>query len=88
VIDSRILEGMCREILDGFGDANAGEWTDDRPRAFHLRRRLSAIEQQRVGAAVDCRCTLEASERFEKIRHLLPPAAIQLAAMELSETRA
>jgi hypothetical protein len=85
LVSSGALEAMCREVLDGFGDANAGEWIEDRPKAFHLRRRLSASEQKRVGEAVDCRGTDEAIMRLEKIRHILPPQGIALALAELSE---
>ena len=79
---------MCLEILEGFGDASAGEWTEDRPRAFHLRRRLSEKEQERVGQALDCRNTEEGIVRFERIANLLPPPAVFLAREELKELNA
>lgn len=41
--------------LDAVGDVEAGQWIEQSPYAFHVRRRLSAIEQQSVGAPVDIR---------------------------------
>jgi hypothetical protein len=75
---------MAYEMLDGFGDISLGEWTQDRPLAFHLRRRLSGEEEKRVGAAIDCRNTEEGKKRFEEIKNMLPPQAIYLAKLELS----
>ena len=74
---------MAFEILDDYGDASAGEWTEDRPRAFHLRRRLSAQEQEIVGDAVDCRETDEGVKRFQAIKSVLPKQCYTLVAEEL-----
>ncbi|MGA7921066.1 MAG: hypothetical protein WCA38_15495 [Candidatus Acidiferrales bacterium] len=79
------MEKAARDVLGGFGDATLGEWTQDRPQAFHLRRRLSAFEQARIGDAVDLRGKPEANERFMLIKELLPPQAIALAQEELAE---
>jgi len=78
-----MLRGMAFEMLEEFGDAGLGEWYEDRPKAFHLRRRLSADEAKRVGDAVDCRGTREGMDRFRAIEGMLHPAAIQLAKEEL-----
>jgi hypothetical protein len=59
-----VREEVARDVLGGFGDATLGEWTEDRRTAFHLRRRLSAYEQKRVGDAADLRGTEEARKRF------------------------
>lgn len=75
---------MAREILNGFGDSVAGEWTEHRPLAFHLRRRLSASEQQRIGEAIDCRNTEEAARRLEQMRQFLRPGiGMKMALKEL-----
>lgn len=78
---------MAREILEGFGDNVLGEWTESRPIAFHLRRRLSMDEQQRVGEAIDCRNTDEGLQRLKKVETHIPPQAMQLALEELGATR-
>jgi hypothetical protein len=83
MVSSSILEAMAREILDGFGDAKAGEWIEDRARAFHIRRRLTAKEQELVGEAVDCRTTAEGLARFKKIANALPAEALALAEYEI-----
>lgn len=72
-------------MLEGFGDADLGEWTQDRTLAFHLRRRLSVEEQKRVGAVIDCRGTSEGKERLERIAVYLPRPALELAKEELNE---
>jgi uncharacterized protein with von Willebrand factor type A (vWA) domain len=51
--------------------------------AFHLRRRLNAIEQARVGEVIDYRSTDEGWKRFEAIKTLLPNEALLLANEEL-----
>ncbi len=76
---------MCREMLEGFGNKQSGEWTEDRPKAFHLRRRLSTVEQERIGQAVDCRGTQEGLARLKAIVDVLPPQALLLAKEELTE---
>jgi hypothetical protein len=70
--DSRLLREMAYELLDGFGDSEAGEWTEDRPKAFHLRRRLTAKEQERVGEAIDIRRSEEERTRMRKLMIALP----------------
>jgi hypothetical protein len=49
--------------LDGLGDAGRGEWREWSGVAFHVRRRLSAVEELDVGPAVDIRGTREATSR-------------------------
>lgn len=58
----RELRRIAHLALAGVGDRRLGEW-EQKERAFHLRRRLSRIEQQRVGDVVDIRCTPEARRR-------------------------
>lgn len=81
---SSAREAMARAILDGFGDAKAGEWTEDRELAFHLRRRLTPKEQERVGEALDCRTTEEGVERLRRIAPVLPQAALLMAKEEFN----
>lgn len=56
------------------GDASLGEWVEHWPgSAFHLRRRLSAREQQLVGEVVDIRGDeAEVARRLKPLAHLLP----------------
>jgi hypothetical protein len=82
---SSAREDIARDVLSDYGDSNLGEWIEDRPTAFHLRRRLSSAEEETTGCAMDLRGTAEAQKRFERIKWLLPPQAITLAREELME---
>lgn len=75
---------MARDVLFGYGDASAGEWVEDRPRAFHLRRRLTSAEQRHVGDALDCRNSEEGRMRYEAIKTFLPEAALPMVLEELT----
>jgi hypothetical protein len=81
--NSRELRAMAYEMLEGYGDESLGEWTEDRTKAFHLRRRLSAEEDKRVGPAIDCRTTDEAQQRYDAIKSVLPPQAFYLVQEEV-----
>lgn len=73
--------------LAGVGDAALGEWHDDRARAYHVRRRLSAAEAARFvpGGVRDLRGTAEAVSRLEAaIANGLPQAAAEFAAAEIA----
>jgi hypothetical protein len=83
--DSTRLRELAYEVMQGFGDAQLGEWIEDRELAFHLRRRLTPEEEKRVGPAVDLRGTPEAFARFESIEYILPPPARRMAQEELIE---
>ena len=70
------LERQARRELEGVGDAALGEWLQlpdagAGRRALHLRRRLSELEQQTTGPAVDIR-----HDRLEVARRLQPVRAI------------
>lgn len=58
---------MCEQraalVLAGLGDATLGEWREWTGLGFHIRRRLSIIEQDHVGPAIDIRRTPEAKRR-------------------------
>jgi hypothetical protein len=62
------------EALVGVGDARLGEWESWSGAAYHVKRRLSAKEQELVGEALDIRGTKEAVRRFERVKRYLPPA--------------
>jgi hypothetical protein len=74
---------MAYETMVDHGDASRGEWIEDREKAFHLRRRLTADEESRVGPAVDCRETDEGVQRFQQMKAVLPHAIYPLVAEEL-----
>ena len=63
-------------MLRGVGDASLGQWADSRPKALHLRRRLSA-DEAKGWTLRDIRHTPEARERFDSmpahIRSMIPP---------------
>lgn len=65
------LQAQAYAELEGVGDESLGYW-EEWARAFHLRRRLSASEQERVGPAVDIRGTPEVSVRLYAVRKWLP----------------
>jgi hypothetical protein len=71
-------------MLEGFGDEKLGQWIEDRPRAFHLRRRLTPTEAEKIGPAIDCRGTDEAKDRLMRIKDVLPRQGIAMALAELS----
>lgn len=66
------LEKVARDVLHGFGDSSLGEWRE-LGTAFHLRRRLSAKEQESVGPALDARATPVATARSLAATRWMPP---------------
>lgn len=63
--------------LDGVGDPQLGEWEQQPGRIFHLRRRLTAAEAERVGPVRDVRGTYEATKRINAVRRYLPPGWLE-----------
>jgi hypothetical protein len=59
------------------------QWEQDRPGAYHVRRRLTPEEQVLVGEAIDIRGTAEARERVERALPLLPPPVVAMAYEEI-----
>jgi hypothetical protein len=78
------LRTMAFEILNGVGDAKAGQWFEDRPKAFHIRRRLTPEEQERVGEAVDIRGTPEETQRFQHLLAALPEQVRQIVVNQIA----
>lgn len=83
-------EAMCRRraesALSGLGDAGAGEWREWSGAAYHLRRRLTSVEQGGVGPVVDVRGTVEARRRAEGLGRLLRLVPPEVLAEELGRT--
>jgi len=81
-----IVADLKREAyrqLNGVGDPDLGQWEEWTGRAYHLRRRLSAKEQGRVGPVVDIRRTPEAWTRAERLGDRLLFAPAEVLAAEL-----
>lgn len=72
VLGESTLRRFAFCALAGVGDAALGEYEEYSGFAFHLRRRLSLVEQAEVGDVVDVRATPEAERRLRPVRHLLP----------------
>ena len=62
-----------------------GEWRERGNRVFHIRRRLSAVEQREVGPAVDIRGTDEARQRAAMLGDMLGLATPEVLADELGD---
>lgn len=58
--------------LHGLGDSALGEWHESSEIAYHIRRRLSVLEQKEVGPVIDIRGTDEARRRLAKVRQWVP----------------
>lgn len=83
-VPREVLERIARKQLEGVGASALGEWSEcPTGYAFHLRRRLSAEEQARVGPAVDLRNTPEALARWAACEPALPPRARKFAKQEI-----
>jgi hypothetical protein len=72
VLAEATLRRYAYVALTGVGDSKLGEYEEFSGRAFHLRRRLSLVEQADVGHVIDVRGTPEAERRLRPVRHLLP----------------
>ena len=80
-VSRRDLRRAAFIALERVGDASLGEWELANPRAFHLRRRLSAAEAPEVGPVTDVRRTPEATRRAlllaDRLRHVPPEVLAQ-----------
>lgn len=81
---------MCEQraaaALDGLGDPALGEWHEWSGRAYHIRRRLTSVEQERVGPVVDIRRTSEAKRRATALGNLLAYVPSEVLADEIGLT--
>lgn len=74
---------LALEALHGVG-VRGLQWEHDRPRAYHIRRRLTPEEQLMVGDVKDLRGTEEGATRLIEARLCgLPAAAEEMAFREL-----
>ena len=80
-----LCERRARKALDGLGAPTRGEWVEWSGYALHLRRRLSASEEARVGPVVDVRGTPEAAARAAELGPLLKLAPPEVLADEIGE---
>ncbi len=76
------LAVIAKWALSGVGNP-LREWREWTGRAYHIRRRLTAEEQERVGQVKDLRGTPEAKERFQSMEMVLPEAARMMAVKEI-----
>lgn len=74
ILPRELLRKLAFKALEGVGDASRGEWEEYEDFAFlyHVRRRLSEVEQARVGDAIDIRGTPEQEQRWLAVRKYLP----------------
>lgn len=84
--DPAVLEAEALRQLQGVGDPGLGEWREWTGRAFHIRRRLTAREQNEVGPVVDIRRTAEAVRRGAALGDLLRYVSPQVLADESATT--
>lgn len=84
MVKGRLLRDMAFEVLEEHGAESIGQWTDDREKAFHLRRRLSVEEQLRVGDAMDCRIDKDVvTARLKAMIPFIPLGVLGLVMQEL-----
>lgn len=70
------------EALAKVGDSSRGEWHEWTGKAYHLRRRLSEMEERMTGPVRDIRETAEAVARVKRL-----PALAQAWARHIGEVR-
>lgn len=77
-------ERFAETALAGVGAAKFGEWRQDRPQAFHIRRRLTRAEEAKVGPVLDLRGTDEARARLTAAMPSLHQQVLEFAMDEIS----
>ena len=85
-LSARARRRLAHKALAGVGDL-AHQWEEDRPMAYHVRRRLTPEEAQRTGPVVDLRSTEEGRARYERMLPELPPTVWRMATEEVSEAQ-
>jgi hypothetical protein len=71
VLGRSLLRDYALAALAGVGDTGQ-EWEEWTGRAFHLRRRLTAEEENITGPVLDVRGTEEGRRRADRMRRILP----------------
>lgn len=71
--DKDYLRQRALAALENVGDSSAGQWEEWSGYAYHIRRRLTAEEQQQTGPAIDIRGTPEQDKRAQRVQKFLPP---------------
>jgi len=71
-MNAAFLRHEALTALNGVGDPSVGEWEEMGEKAYHIRRRLTALEERRVGPVVDVRGTSEARRRLGVCSRWLP----------------
>ena len=71
----RMLLAQANRVLISCGDAALGQWVEhlQGSRVLHMRRRLSAQEEARVGPVRDLRGTAEWDARLDRVKEILGP---------------
>jgi hypothetical protein len=82
-VSTETLRKLCLESLWAVGD-DSHQWEEMPRHVYHIRRRLSAIEQAQVGPAVDYRGTDEGPKRFAAMEIFMNPELRQFALEELN----
>lgn len=75
---------IARNALKGVGDVGLGEWQERGEKAVHVRRRLSATEQEVIGDMCDLRGTDEGQKRFERALRWMPSFVVDYARREVA----
>lgn len=79
---SKVRRRLALEALKGVGMIDV-QWEQDRPGAYHVRRRVTAEEMLIVGDVADLRGTAEGIARYEAALPFLPAPAIGIAREEI-----
>lgn len=82
MIGTKQLRLIALKALEGVGDETGGQWEEYTRQAFHLRRRLTVEEQERVGPALDIRGTEAAVNRVNAIRIVCPFLPVEMLFQE------
>lgn len=78
-----LCEQRAERALASVGDRSLGEWREWSGSAFHLRRRLTVAEQERVGPVKDIRRSPEATRRASELGKWLAYALADVLADEV-----
>ncbi len=66
------MRRIALDELQGVGSILLGQWEEWTGKAYHVRRRLTAKEQEQVGDVIDIRGTDEAERRRAAVQSYLP----------------